>query len=167
MSDRAPVLVFSWGNPSRGDDALGPSLYDMIERRRQREDGFAHVEALTDYQLQVEHAIDLQDRRWILFADASADAPPPFAFERLEPAREVAFTTHSMSPAGVLAVYRDVYRRPPPPAFLLSIRGYAFDLGQPLSSRARQHLESAFEFLLGLPPELPFAGPSTGERHCG
>jgi Ni,Fe-hydrogenase maturation factor len=25
-----PVLVFTWGNPSRGDDALGPALFELL-----------------------------------------------------------------------------------------------------------------------------------------
>ena len=29
-----PVLVFGWGNPSRGDDALGPLFVDAIEAIR-------------------------------------------------------------------------------------------------------------------------------------
>ena len=48
------VLVFGWGNPSRGDDALGPLFVDAVEAMK-----LPGVECLTDFQLQVEHALDL------------------------------------------------------------------------------------------------------------
>jgi hydrogenase maturation protease len=114
------------------------------------------VELLTDFQLQVEHVLDLRFRQWVLFVDASQAAQPPYTFHRLSPARETGYTTHAMSPAGVLAVYRQVYAEPPPPAFMLSIRGYQFELGQPLSTAAREHLEEAFTFLCRLPIAPPF-----------
>jgi len=34
MTDmRAPTLIIGYGNPSRGDDALGPTAIAAIERR--------------------------------------------------------------------------------------------------------------------------------------
>jgi hydrogenase maturation protease len=155
-SSPKPVLVFPYGNPSRGDDALGPVLYERIEGRQRVAGDFAHVELQTDFQLQVEHVLDLRFREWVLFVDASQAAQPPYAFYRLHPARETGYTTHAMSPAGVLAVYRQVYAEPPPPAFMLSIRGYHFGLGQALSPLAQRHLEEAFAFLCRLPVEPPF-----------
>lgn len=161
-----PVLIFTWGNPSRGDDALGPALHDLIEARQRRDSVFDHVDILTDFQLQVEHVLDLRQREWILFVDASVDATPPYAFYRLQPARDVACTTHAMSPASVLAVYRQLYEQPAPPAFMLSVRGYEFDLGQPLSARARQHLDKAFAFVRGLPLAPPFGEPDARQQYC-
>ena len=61
-----PNLIFTWGNPSRGDDALGPAMYDLL----QNED-ISGVDLLTDFQLQIEHAIDLEGRERVLFVDAS------------------------------------------------------------------------------------------------
>ncbi|MDP2785684.1 MAG: Ni/Fe hydrogenase, partial [Sulfurimicrobium sp.] len=62
----APLLVFGYGNPSRGDDALGPLLLEQLAALN-----LPHVELLTDFQLQVEHAVDLQGRERVLFIDAS------------------------------------------------------------------------------------------------
>ena len=61
----APVLVFGWGNPSRGDDALGPLFVEAVEAMK-----LPGIECLTDFQLQVEHALDLRRRSRILFVDA-------------------------------------------------------------------------------------------------
>lgn len=135
------VLVFAYGNPSRGDDALGPLALDHLAAR-------AHpgIELLGDFQLQVEHALDLEQRRLVLFIDADASVPAPFRFDKLQPARDRSYTTHAMSPAAVLQVYEDL-RGKPPPCFLLGIRGYRFELGEPLSEAARANLDAAARFL--------------------
>ncbi|WP_045225462.1 hydrogenase maturation protease [Methyloterricola oryzae] len=135
------VLVFAYGNPSRGDDALGPSALDHLA-------DCAHpgIELLGDFQLQVEHALDLEQRRLVLFIDADASCSAPFRFIRLQPARDRSYTTHAMSPAAVLQVFEDL-RGEPPPCFLLGIRGYRFELGEPLSEAARANLEAAARFL--------------------
>ena len=138
-----PLLVFAWGNPSRGDDALGPELLDLLASRQEQGE-FAHVELLGDFQLQVEHALDLQGRERVLFIDASVSAQAPWELSALQPQRDTSYTSHAMSPAAILAVYEQINDGPPPPAWLLSIRGYAFELGQPLSAQAGSNLQDAF-----------------------
>jgi hydrogenase maturation protease len=134
----APVLVFGWGNPSRGDDALGPLFVERIDAL-----GLPGVACLTDFQLQVEHALDLQDRQRVLFVDASVDAPAPFAATRIGPVQDASFSTHAMSPQAVLQVYRDLQDQAPPPCWLLAIRAEGFELGDGLSPPAAAHLEAA------------------------
>lgn len=137
---RAPILVFGWGNPARGDDALGPLFVDAVEAM-----GLPGVECLTDFQLQVEHALDLEGRSRVLFVDASVDAPDPFGVAPLRARRDDSFTTHAMTPQAVLQVYRDL-RGEPPPAWLLGMRGERWALGDPLSASARRHLDAALHW---------------------
>lgn len=134
----APTLVFSWGNPSRGDDALGPLFSERIEAM-----DLPGVECLTDFQLQVEHALDLKGRERILFVDASLAAGAPFEFGDIKADRDVSFSSHALSPQAVLQAYRDVEGTEPPPAWLLGIRGERFELGEPLSVAARTNLDAA------------------------
>jgi hydrogenase maturation protease len=134
----APLLIFGWGNPSRGDDALGPLLVERIEAQN-----LPGVECLTDFQLQVEHALDLQERRRILFVDASLAAGAPFAVTRLAPARDASFSTHAITPEAVMQVYVDLHDDDPPPCELLAIRGERFELGKALSPAAADHLAAA------------------------
>jgi hydrogenase maturation protease len=138
-----PVLVFAWGNPSRGDDALGPALLELLASCQDKGE-FPHVELLTDFQLQVEHALDLQGRDQVLFIDASVSAQPPYELHALRVERDASYTTHAMSPGSVLAVYEQINDGPPPPARLLSIRGYTFELGQPMSVQAQANLQLAY-----------------------
>jgi len=138
----APTLIFTWGNPSRGDDALGPQLYDLLKSENLRD-----VDVLTDFQLQIEHVMDLEDRERVLFIDASMSAHEPFDFFRLQAGQDDSYSTHAMSPQSLLAVYEKVNKRAPPPAFMLSIRGYEFDLGSPISRKAAANLSEAISFI--------------------
>ena len=139
----APTLIFGWGNPSRGDDALGPMFVEHFIELASRHPEWGAVDCLTDFQLQVEHALDLQGRQRVLFVDASLEAPAPFSLMRIEAARDNSFTTHAMSPQAVLKVFADIDDGEPPPCWLLAIRGEAYELGEPLSDAAQQRLQAA------------------------
>lgn len=140
----APTLIFGWGNPSRGDDALGPALLDAVEALLDTHPQWGAVDILTDFQLQVEHALDLEGRDRVLFVDAtSAPGDAPFRAEAIAPARDSSFTSHALSPQGVMHVYTEIKGSAPPPCTLLAIAGEAFELGEPLSPAARTHLEAA------------------------
>ena len=141
----APTLVFGWGNPSRGDDALGPLFVEHFTALAAHHPEWGEVECLTDFQLQVEHALDLQGRSRVLFVDASLDAPAPCSLVRVEAARDASFTTHAMSPQAVLKVFADIDDGEPPPCWLLAIRGEHFELGENLSEAARHSLQSALQ----------------------
>jgi hydrogenase maturation protease len=137
-----PTLIFTWGNPSRGDDALGPQIYELLQKETLHD-----VELLTDFQLQIEHVIDLENRQRVLFVDASISARSPFEFHPVQAAQDDSYTTHAMSPQSLLAVYEKVNRQTAPPSFMLSIRGYEFDLGLAVSDKAKVNLSQAISFI--------------------
>jgi hydrogenase maturation protease len=143
----APVLVFTYGNPSRGDDALGTAMFDLLE-----ENPPDNVDLLTDFQLQIEHATDLENREYILFIDAGVSCAEPFELSRLAAIKDDSFTTHAMSPASVLSVYQQIYQRDPPPAYLLTIRAYEFGLGKNMSAAAGKNLRKTYDYLRDNPP---------------
>ena len=145
----APTLIFGWGNPSRGDDALGPLFVEHFTSLAVRHPEWGEVECLTDFQLQVEHALDLQGRSRVLFVDASLDAPAPCSLTRIEAARDASFTTHAMSPQSVMQVYTDIEDHAPPPCWLLSIRGERFELGEALGIAAQANLVAALTLAAG------------------
>jgi len=139
----APVLVFGWGNLSRGDDALGPLL---VERLRAEWVPADRVECLDDYQLQVEHALDLVGRERVLFVDASLTCAAPFEVTQLRARRERGCSTHSLSPQALLQVFCELQGVEPPPCCLLAIRGASFALGEAPRPEALSHLESAWRW---------------------
>lgn len=138
----APLLVFGWGNASRGDDALGPMFIQRL-RARVGEDA---VEFQEDYQLQVEHALDLAGRARVLFVDASLTCAAPFEVTVLHAARDASFSTHAMSPEAVMQVFQDIHHVEPPECTLLAIRGDAFELGSPPGAAATANLEPALDW---------------------
>ena len=142
----APTLVFAWGNPSRGDDALGPLFAERLEALAAAHPAWGEIEILTDFQLQVEHALDLHGRRRVLFVDASVDAPAPYSISDIGPEKDASFTTHAMTPQAVLQVYRELEDETPPPARLLAIHGVSFELGEAPTGEAQRHLDAALEW---------------------
>lgn len=133
----APTLVLAVGNPSRGDDALGPLAAERIEAMN-----LAGVEVLVDFQLQVEHALDIAGRRRVLFVDASASLDVPFTLTPVEARCDASFTSHALAPSAVLFNYRQLMGEPPP-AWVLAIRGQSFELGEGLSASAERALDAA------------------------
>ena len=143
-----PLLVLAWGNPSRGDDALGPLFAARLPGQLDRAQT-ERVEIVEDFQLQVEHALDLVARERVLFVDASIACASPFEATTIEAARDATFTTHALPPQALLLVYRQLYGRDAPPATLLAIRGLRFELGEGLSADAARHLEQALAWARG------------------
>jgi hydrogenase maturation protease len=148
----APVVVFAIGNPSRGDDAIGPELAARLEAV-----GRQDVEVVVDFQLQIEHALDLQGRRLAVFVDAAIDAAPPYELRAVQPCRDRSHTSHALSPAAVLETFERCTGQPAPPAWILAVRGERFELGEALSNPARTYLEAAWLRLIALAGSLPAA----------
>ncbi len=141
-----PLLIIGYGNPGRGDDALGPECLYRLAALRKLRPAWPAIEFVEDLQLNPEHAVDLLDRELVLFIDADVSCLPPFSFTRLQPARDASYSSHVMSPAAVVHVYEEVYGRQAPPGFLLSVRGENFELGALMSPHAEANLESACRF---------------------
>ena len=140
-----PLLVLGWGNRSRGDDALGPLC---VERLRDALAQRADIEFLDDYQLMVEHVLDLHGRARVLLVDASLGCAPPFETLSLRAAADGSLSSHALSPQALLQVYCELHDEAPPPCTLLAIRGERFDLGAPPSEPALAHLEQALHWAL-------------------
>lgn len=133
-----PILLLGYGNPSRGDDALGVLLLEHIP-----DACLQAVDVLTDFQLQIEHALDLKNRQLVLFADASVANTQPVELRQLQPLFDNSYTTHAMNPAAVMQVYQNIEKTEPPPCFLLTMQGVEFELGTDLSETAAHSLQLA------------------------
>ena len=138
---RPSTLILGWGNLSRGDDALGPLFVAGL--LAQLPAGLRdQVEFLEDYQLQVEHALDLAGRKRVLLVDASLNCAAPFEARGVQATRDTSYTSHALSPEALLQVFADL-EGVPPPTTLLAIRGEVFELGLPMSASAQRHLACA------------------------
>ncbi|SDW45909.1 hydrogenase maturation protease [Nitrosomonas oligotropha] len=132
------LLLLGYGNPGRGDDALGPLLVEHIAQLQ-----LADVACLVDMQLLIEHAADLTDFDRIIFVDADMSCQEPFEFSTVTAEKDASYTSHALTPAAVLYVYQQIHSHAAPPAILLRIRGYRFELGDYLSMQANENLAAA------------------------
>lgn len=138
------VVVIAVGNDARGDDALGPMLLTRVT-----EAGFTGVKTQLEFQLQVEHALDLAGADLVLFIDAAHGLRHPCELQELEPARATPAFSHALAPEAVLAVLEQLEGHAPP-SFQLSVRGERFGLGEALSPLAKEAFDHAWELLATL-----------------
>ncbi len=135
------ILVLGYGNPGRQDDGLGPAAASGIERL-----GWPNLTAYDNYQLNIEDAVDVAEHDVVWFVDAAKAGPSPYAVSDLSPADAVEFTSHIVRPEVILAIARRYYGGAPQ-AFLLAIRGYAFEFVEALTPGARDNLHAALTML--------------------
>ncbi len=145
----AKLLLFGYGNPGRGDDALGPMLIERMDQLK-----LENVTCLDDMQLLIEHAIDLTGYDRVIFVDADMSCIEPFDFSAVKAEKDSSYTSHALTPAALLFVYQQVYQRNAPATFLLRIRGYHFELGDELSDQASDNLQAAVQHICQLKPYL-------------
>lgn len=165
----ARVLLLGYGNPGRLDDGLGPALAAEIERL-----GLPGVRVDSDYQLSLEDAEAVARHDVVIFADASTSGAEPFSFTRLEPARELSFSTHSLRPQAVLGLAAELFGARTE-GYLLGIRGYAFNhYDESLTEGGRANLAAAVAFVARVCREGTFAqaatprpGPAVGSETTG
>ena len=160
------VVVLACGNPSRGDDAVGPLLLGRLRRWLHTRDSPLPVTLIEAFQFQPEHALDLCGHRLALFIDAAASGPVPYEFSPVTPHRDASYSSHAMSPAAVLHAYVQTMGPSPPAAWLLKVRGERFGLGEPVSPAVMERLAAAEQWVrdLCLRPEIEYwrcRGPST------
>ena len=143
MTDpHARVLLIGFGNPARGDDGLGIALAAAVA-----ELGIEGVTVESDYQLNVEHAADIARHDVVVFADADLSLAEAYSFRKLEPKPEINFSSHSVSPAGVLGLAQKLFAADTN-GYLLGIRGHVFrEFVEGLSAEARGNLQLALGFI--------------------
>ena len=135
-------LLIGYGNPGRRDDGLGQLAAEAIERL-----DLPGVTVETAYQLQVELAEAIAEHDVVVFVDASVSAREPFELRDVSASSGFEFSTHAMSPEGVLGVALTHFDSETS-GVTLAIRGYEFDtFGEEPSSRARQNLDHAVAYL--------------------
>jgi len=143
----APIVILAIGNPSRGDDAIGPVLCERLADWIKDTPLAEHFELIEDFQLNIEHALDLLGRELVLFIDAGEGTQAPFCFSRVAPAAGMAHCSHELAPEAVLEVFQRTMHQQPPPAFVLCVRGEDFELGEPLSAVAQENVGQAWACL--------------------
>ncbi len=136
------VLLFGYGNPGRGDDALGLMLANQIVQRKSE-----YVTCQTDMQLLIEHVTDLTGYDRVIFVDADMSCDEPYVFSVVHAMKDESYTSHALTPAALLYIFQQVYQYDAPPAFLMRIRGYNFELGDALGEQAVRNLQESVRYI--------------------
>jgi len=116
-----PVLLFAYGNVSRGDDALAPLLLEKIQALGIIQVAGHPLKFLTDFQMQIEHVMDMQGCERILLIDADSSINQPYKFYPVKEQQDTLYTTHGMTPSTLLHTYRQVLNEPPPSTAMLAV----------------------------------------------
>jgi hydrogenase maturation protease len=131
------ILVLGYGNPGRQDDGLGPAAAGAISRI-----GWPNITTVDDYQLNIEDALEIASHDLVWFVDAAKTGQAPFSVQDVLPNPTTEFTSHLLRPAALLAMAQ-IYCNRAPPAFMLAIRGYAFEFVESLTPGGQENLRAA------------------------
>lgn len=144
---RPPLLIFAWGNPARGDDALGPMLAERASQWLLQHDHASQIEVLCELQLSPEHAYDLQGRAQVIFIDAAMQQVQAACWRQVQEQAPCGWTTHACSPDALLWYCKQLLGEGAPVAQLLSLAASDMTLGQPLSPRGKVALQAGWKQL--------------------
>lgn len=137
------MLVIGYGNAGRGDDGIGPAFAERISRA-----GLRDCRIDIDFQLTVEHALQVTEAQSVVFVDAMIGSDAPYRLTRVQPERSADLASHSLLPGAVLTLAEMLYDKRPE-AFVLGIAGESFgEVAEGLSAAARGNLDLAEAFFL-------------------
>ncbi len=134
--NNASCLIYGIGNAGRQDDGLGWAFLDWLDEKQL----CPEVQLNWHYQLQLEDADLISDKKLVLFVDASkSPSVESFKLETVIPKMNISFTSHALTISSIMAVCQTCFNTVPE-EHLLTIRGYEWSLQQRLSVKARQNL---------------------------
>ncbi len=137
------ALVLTCGNPQRGDDGIAEQVGKALSA------GFcdANTKVCCLQQWLPEMAEAISEAGLLIFIDASAELEPGEV--RSQPVKPCAASpqsfTHSMSPATLLALAKQLYGSAPSLAYLVTIGGASFELSEQLTDAARHAIPVALD----------------------
>lgn len=140
----ARVLIVGYGNPLRGDDALGWEIADRLATATQGEP--VEVRALN--QLTPELSELISEVELVVFIDAShAGKPGSWKCETVEPNATSRHTLgHHLTPMSLLAYAQTIFKASPR-SLLVSVAGESFECRQELTPSVAAALPAVEQFV--------------------
>jgi hydrogenase maturation protease len=148
------ILLIAYGNVSRRDDGVAMHILRRLRRslglpaveddEEVEEHLTEQVAALAVHQLGPELVEDLVAYDFVVFMDAHIETPgwATIHWQEVTPAYRPSIVTHYVRPETLLALCLSLYHRCPR-AYVLSVLGVDFDLGEDLSSETASRAEQA------------------------
>jgi len=147
------TLVIGFGNPLRGDDAVGPSVARAAEIER------SDVSVLTPHQLLPELAPDIAAADVVVFIDAATDLPAGAVRCQIVAPSSSPRLDHRLSPAALVGLGLAAFDRAPQ-AWLVEIGAESFELGHALTPLVASAVPRAAELVRTLLPPLSRPRPT-------
>ena len=138
------ILIYGIGNPSRQDDALGIVFVEKLQEWVEREK-LPNISFDSNYQLNIEDAYDVSEKDMVVFVDGSVEPIDGFHFRQIFPGDSISISSHSMSPESILSLCDELYDAKPA-GFLLTIKGFSWEMDSAMTEKARENLNSSLEF---------------------
>lgn len=130
-----PPLIIGYGNPYRQDDRIGHVIAEELQRWATAVG--QPLDVVTAYQLDLDMVEQIGAASLVVFIDAHKPAYcDGLVCSPAVPDEDAGFTTHAFTPGGLLALAARL-KGNSPRAFIVSVPGYAFDLGDEISARTR------------------------------
>ena len=136
--DEVPgTLIIGYGNPMRGDDAIGCHAARVLEQHFWND---PDVEVIAAQQLTPEMVDDILQRDFVLFLDASfGDQPGTILRTTVSPEPGPGGFSDHLTPASLLTAAEQLYGDAPF-AMSITMAGWSFDLGQKMSQIATRRM---------------------------
>jgi len=135
------VTVVAYGNTLRSDDGVARRLAEELE-----ELALPQIRVISCDLLLPELAEAVSRAERVIFVDAEANSTEPVRAQKLLAAESSQLMAHHASAAVILALARDVFGRMPE-AWLVTIPGSNFGIGEELSELATQGKKMALELI--------------------
>lgn len=138
------ILIYGLGNPDRQDDALGIEFINDIDSFI-KENQLPDLETDQSYQLNIEDAEKIAGFDKVFFVDASKERIESFRISQVKPLINSNFSTHSFSSSHIFYLCQVIFKKEPL-IQLIEIKGYNWELGKEMSSKAKKNLETSLEY---------------------
>jgi hydrogenase maturation protease len=136
--DEVPgTLIIGYGNPMRGDDAVGCHAARVLEQHFWND---PDVEVVATQQLNPEMVDDILQRDFVLFLDASfGNQPGTILRTTVSPEPGPGGFDHHSTPASLLTAAAQLYGDAPF-AMSITMAGWSFDSGQKMSQTVTRRM---------------------------
>jgi hydrogenase maturation protease len=138
------VTVVAYGNTLRSDDGVARRLAEELE-----ELALPQIQVISCDLLLPELAEAVSRAERVIFVDAEVNSTEPVRAHKLVAAESSQLMAHHASAAVILALARDVFGRMPE-AWLVTIPGSNFGIGEELSELAILGKKEALELIQGI-----------------
>lgn len=128
-TDRSPLIICV-GNPSRGDDAIGPLIAEALQLQQ------PNLNVIETFQLQPELVEDMADHALVIILDAQTNTGESITLRRILPTSTLGWCSHALSPEQLAGLYQTAFAGPLPEIIAIGIQARQFELGTPPSHSA-------------------------------